>query len=493
MKFKISRPTFGKEYFLFLLPLYFVFHGFVENYVSVSVAEVSELLFKYLIASAVLSGVFFLVFRSWRKSALYVFCLMIFYFFFGVIHDTAKQLLPNSFLVKYTFILPFALIVFILFAIAIRRSKKKSDKLVKYLNVLLVVLLLIDIPALISSVSNNNKELALQKEFTRCDTCKKPDIYLIIADEYAGHQELQDIFRFDNSSFEQALEQRKFHVIKNSKSNYNYTLFSCASILRMDFLRNIKGIHSNRQDINACYNAANTSSLWNFLNANGYTLKNYSFFNINNIPSGIPQNFLLIGKSLITSQTLFSRIDRDIRFNLVTRFKIKPEIERMAYYTKKANEKIYNSLLSEARQSSEQPRFIYTHLMMPHYPYYYDSSGHAYPLEAVTEGNQTNKQHYIEYLQWCNQKFLAVIDAILKNSREEPVILFLGDHGWRHFTEPVDHKYYYMNLSSVYLPGQDYSAFYEGFSNVNLLRAVLNAQFNQGMNLLKDSTVFIKD
>jgi hypothetical protein len=484
---------FEKEYFLVLLPFYFVFHGFVENYVSVSTSEVLLLILQYLLATIILFVIFFLLFRSWRKAALYVFALMAFHFFFGAIHDTVKKVFPNAFFVKYTFILPFCFLVFIILAIILHRSSRKFARLVQFLNLLLIVFILIDIPYFFNDVSSARKKIFLNGEFSKCDSCYKPDIYLIIADEYAGKQELSEVFHFDNTPFEQALQSKGFHIINNSKSNYNYTPFSTASIFSMDFLTNIEGANSSKHDMNICYGIINKNNLWNFFDANGYEIKNCSIFNVDDIPTKAPQSLLVIGSKLITSQTFLSRIDRDIRFNLVTRFKIKSETKRLTNYVKECNERLYDNLIKESKQSSKKPRFVYTHLMMPHYPYYFDSKGNPYPLEVLTEGNQIREKEYIEYLQYCNGKFIQLLDAILANSKKLPVIIFMGDHGWRHFIEKVDHQYYFMNLASIYLPDKNYTPFYDGMSNVNIFRTLLNSQFHQKLPLLKDSTSFLKE
>jgi hypothetical protein len=64
-----------------------------------------------------------------------------------------------------------------------------------------------------------------------CRSCNRPDIFFYILDEYSGNTALKQLFHFDNSAFERQLEQRGFYVVKQSRSNYNYTPFSVASIL----------------------------------------------------------------------------------------------------------------------------------------------------------------------------------------------------------------------------------------------------------------------
>ena len=130
---------------------------------------------------------------------------------------------------------------------------------------------------------------------------------------------------------------------------------------------------------------------------------------------------------------------------------------------------------------------------MPHYPYYFDKNGKEQPFEKLLEGNQSNKEAYIEYLQYSNKKLSELVQHILQSSSSPPVIVLMGDHGFRHFNEPVDNKYYFLNLASVHLPSKNYSGFSDSLSGINLFRAVLNAQFSQNLPFQKDSVIYLKD
>jgi hypothetical protein len=67
----------------------------------------------------------------------------------------------------------------------------------------------------------------------------------------------------------------------------------------------------------------------------------------------------------------------------------------------------------------------------------------------------------------------------------------MSDHGFKEFEKPVNEKYHFMNLSAVYFPNGNYFQSYEGLSNVNQFRLLLNSQFGQKLPLLKDSSFFL--
>jgi hypothetical protein len=88
-----------------------------------------------------------------------------------------------------------------------------------------------------------------------------------------------------------------------------------------------------------------------------------------------------------------------------------------------------------------------------------------------------------------------LIDEIREHSPKPPVIIFMGDHGFREFTlsNASYLKYHYMNLNAVYLPTNDYRIFHDSLPMVNHFRALLNTSFGQKLPMLKDSTILIRE
>ena len=484
----------SKPIYVYLLCVFFVFHGFVENFDFVPVADALLLIVTYIFAALVIVLASWLLYRDFAKAFLVAFLMMSFQFFFGGLHDFLKAHFPRLFISKYSFILS---LTFILLALSIVAIKKMKDsrflRVAAYLNFLLVFLLLIDAGWLVGKLAfQRQKAPALSREFSKCSTCAMPDVYFILADEYAGDGELRDIFHFDNSDFEAQLKNRGFHVIRSSYSNYNYTPFSMASILNMEYLH-LRDTNRMGTDVAYCYQEIKNSTLVNFFQANGYQFYNYSVFNFEHLPAPVRESFLPVRTRLITSQTFLSRVQRDLWFHSITLFKSRKSVRDLTYYNKHNNQIIYDLTWETARQNTPTPKFVYAHLMMPHYPYYYDKNGKELPFERLVEGNQVHRDDYIGYLQYSNKKLLELVDQIKKFSASPPIIVLMGDHGFRHFTSPVPRKYHFLNLVSVYFPSQNYSAIRDSSSSVNLFREILNSQFSQHLVRLKDSAIYLHD
>ena len=493
MKDKLLHIIRTKPIFLFLLSPFFVLHGFSENYDFISVKDALLLTAVYIGFSIIFSLLCWLLYRDLIKASLVAFFIMAFDFFFGSAHDFLKKIFPGSFITRYTFILPAAVVLFIVLLILLKKRRKPLSRLSYYLNILFIILLLTDSFLLTGKIINREKaSYAIPGGFVHCNNCPKPDIYFILADEYAGNKELKDLFQFDDSVFLDQLGQLNLHTIPGSYSNYNYTPFSVASMLNMDYL-DLEGKDRDKPDLTYCYESIRGNKLLQFLRSDGYDFYNYSVFDFEGQPARTRETFLPAKTRLITAQTFLSRFDKEIRFNLVSRWRSKKNLAILTYYNKTNNENIYSLTWKLAEQKTSLPKFVYTHLMMPHYPYYFDRDWKERPFEKLLEGNQSDKEAYIEYLQYSNKKLIDLVEHILRSSASPPIIVLAGDHGFRHFKESVGAKYYFLNLVSLYLPSKNYSHFSDSLSGVNLFRAILNTEYGQQLPFLKDSTSYLKD
>lgn len=228
-----------------------------------------------------------------------------------------------------------------------------------------------------------------------------------------------------------------------------------------------------------------------YLHSLGYEFYNFSSFPVMDHPPGFPEVFLPEGGELVSSQTLLNRLKKDLGFHLITSLKLKWAIEKELYMQKDYNEEKIRLTVNAAKKKQDQPKFIFTHLNLPHFPYYFDKNGHPWSTEKLQEGQQYDQKAYLEYLQYANGVLLNFIDEIRKNSSTPPIIILYSDHGYRHFKQPVNPAYQFMNLTAIYLPSGNYSKFYTGMSNVNLMRVLFNTQFNQQLSLLKDDSTSI--
>ena len=481
-------------FFLFLLPLFFVLHGLTENAGLVPVSGAAMLLLFYLGVALGFLLFFYLFYRQFRKAAIVAFSLLAYQFFFGAVQDLFRDLFPGSFINKYSFIIPVSLLGFLGLLILLKKRKTIPDKPVLYLNLLFLLLISIDAVQLIMySFRHQKSESVSNHLFQPCHGCPKPDIYLLLADGYPGKASVKDLLGYDNSGFEIQLKNRGFHIVDSSRSNYNFTAFSVASLLSMNYLPGLKGSNHDKKDLEICMDQMRSSPLLSYFEKEGYRFYNYSIFSFDGNPSYTTPTFLPQKTVPITAQTFTRRIVKDLWYHLATTFRMPSVIHRFKYADQINNEKLYALTEKVISKKSSTPKFVYTHLVMPHHPLYYDSAGNLYPISRLGDFHYHDTARRIGYLQYSNRKLLSLIDSIMKASANPPVIFLIGDHGIRELNKPIDDRYQFMTINAMLIPGSDYAGYYTGQSHVNQFRIFLNRQFKQQLRLLRDTSYLIRE
>src|SRR5436190_23262285 len=83
-----------KPIYVYLLSIFFVFHGFVENFYFVPLPDALLLMATYLFATPVLVLLAWLLYRHFAMACLVAFLIMSFHFFFGRVHGVLKNFFP---------------------------------------------------------------------------------------------------------------------------------------------------------------------------------------------------------------------------------------------------------------------------------------------------------------------------------------------------------------------------------------------------------------
>ena len=478
-------------YFLFLLPLFFVTHISSENPGLVSFTLGGSIFLEFSLIGLLLSFLFWLIIKDFRKAALVALFIVGFDIFFGSLYDFFNKHFIGAWFLKYTVIIGGTLLIIALLVIYLKWTSKKFHTTIQFLNMLLIILIAIDLVKL-ATFSTKMKEpivMDLSDKLVKCDTCNKPDIYLLITDGYAGDTSLREYFNFDNSAFTSALKQRGFYVVNNPRSNYNFTVYTIASMFSMDYIHELdKGKNVTQQDIYLSRDLISKNNFTEYLKSNGYEIQNYSFMNPGGSKSKIRLSYFPPKRALFTSQTFLNRFTRGAGYHFPFYTKLFYSNIRNSEY----NNRVMDSLIREnAGKRHPAPRFIFSQLILPHHPYYYDSVGNRRLSLDQSPNVEQEKKDYVQYVVYTNKKLLSLIDHILSNSSRPPIIMLMSDHGYRRFAGKQYNDFQFMTLNTVYMPDSNYAGFYDGMSNVNQMRVLLNSQFRQQLPLLKDSSSFL--
>lgn len=492
-----KMPGFLKKipWYVLLLPLFFVLHGYVEYFGFVSIADAASLALRYILFSFCVFGLAWVVFRHKRKAAVITAAWMGFYLFFGALYDFLKMHSPVTFLWKYSFLLPtFTLLFFALF-IYLWKVNRTFSKLTFFLNCLFLVYIFLETSQGIWKSFHPEKQRRSfysslpVKQITLPVTKKKPDIYFLLFDEYASSKSLRDRYGFKND-IDSFLTRQEFSVQSNSKSNYNYTPFSIASTLNMEYISWLDANDTvSRKMYLECNPLILENTLLGVLGATGYHIENLSIFDLAGHPSRIKQSFLPVKTKMIAEATLFPRLYRDFTWIFQTNKWLSKLLENEdVFHHVNNNEYFLAELENISLNKSASPRFIYAHLFMPHTPFVYDARGNKQRMDTV---RAYSPEAYLQYVLYTNTRMKKLVTSLKKNTNGEAVIIIMGDHGFRVPTEEKHPAWVFQNLNAVYFPEKDYGGLYDSITSVNQFRVVLNTLFDQRLSLLTDSTIYL--
>ena len=468
-------------YYIVLIPLFFVWHGFAENARLLHLKDVLLLASYYTVGALILFLVCKLIFRDSRKAALICGICMIFYFFFGAIYDFLKANSPSAFFYRYSVILSILTLLVITLAVIIKKSHRSNHNVFFYINLLLIIYLSVDTINIIRTINSHLQEKS-SSIGKLSSTSRKPDIYLLIFDEYASSASLNRQYHFHNT-VDSILTAQNFHLQAGSRANYNYTPFSMASLLNMEYL-SLEKKSFTWDNYLSCIPRIRENKLIAFLEDNGYQFNNLSIFEVNSQAPFTQQSLLHLKTSVISENTLLSRLERDCAA-VFKKTKVFAFLVRHRENYLQSGLRIMEELKQISGSTSNVPRFVYAHLYMPHAPHYCDRSGKPFAADSKL----SPQEQYLEYLSYTNTLIDTTVQAIQKNTHQKAVIVVLGDHGYRTLSNNQEQ---FPNLNAVFYPAGIKSTLYDSITNVNLFRTILNDLFQKNIALLPDSTVFLK-
>jgi hypothetical protein len=471
-KFKFIFPFL----LIFLFPLFFVIHGFVQNGGLVPFSALISLFLKFILITAFLFFVFGVIFRNNNKAAAAVFISCVFYCYFGYYHELMQELFHGSWMAKYRFIFPTFLLTYVLL-IRVIYQRVVTAKLVLFINVLLLLWLFIDVVSL--TLLNSKRQP--DPEVSKCAECLRPDVYLIVIDGYAGKEQLKNDFSFDNNIFYKTLDSLGFHFPVFSRANYARTEFSIASLLNMEY-DHLPDHAVTPATLEYCYEKIASNKTTKLFKAAGYRLVNYSIFDISGQEAVIKNKFLLNGKQRIENSTLTSRINTDIMIPSLLKKYSSSRYHELLFQVR-SSDSVIEKRLAAFKTLPGRPSFIYTHLLYTHFPYYLKENGDWNDDSLISFNNYGKKDLYLSNLKASNNRILDLVKNILADARVPPVIFLISDHGFRYNDNPSNSL---SNLATFYFPPNMKINIPDTVTNVNLFRIFFHEVLKQDLPLLEN-------
>lgn len=299
------------------------------------------------------------------------------------------------------------------------------------------------------------------------ENTSRPNIYWIVADEYAGFQELEKYYHYDNSPFYNWLREKGFTV---SEGSYNWSS-STFSILR-DILN--LGYRGKEERDKHEIVADPDQRFWNVLRDLGYGLYEAESNNKFRLANRLRE---------AAGDTAPRTADGDAVPNLLLQYSILYRWENAVIdclipsLSKASAREAILDVLEWAEDPehyrTEEACFSFIYVQCPHAPFFFDSEGNPVPEEHQTDFK--DHKYYLGQMNYISGRLQTVCDTII---REDPgaVIVLQSDHGMRQV--PNITKLDQTNiLNAVYFHGEPLDDIVDA-NALNTWITILNTQFN---------------
>lgn len=492
----------------FLIAIFPILFIYTQNAYE---TDLSEIILPSILALVVVSVLLFLL-RSFgiekTKTSLIVTMLIFSFFIYGhLVHLFVKSLSIDSSWIDPKNITFFLLALFLFVTgVLISRMKKPSVKLVAWLNYFTALLIFIQIiqGGYVLATRELNDEPDDHREVTeelkKIDTQTNPndrDIFYIILDGYARSDNMKNYYSYDNSSFIDFLKEKGFYVADSSYANYCQTLLSLGSSMNLDYLDKVGDFYHLDHDRMPLAEKLWHNRLFAFLRNRGYEITAFA--------TGLNYTEFKDAEQYLSPKLSLSQYD-----NILLDYTPLPylfDFKKDQYDQHRERIDFVFDKLSEIKKT-DQPKFIFAHVIAPHPPFVFDSTGSA--LEAdrpftISDGNGYFQHggtvdeyvtHYRDQAIYLSKKIQKIVKDILDNYPDlKPIIIVQGDHGpgsrtYWNLVKKTDMHERYGILNAYYLPDFPDSILYKQISPVNSFRMICDYYFDQSYPLLPDSSYF---
>jgi hypothetical protein len=335
--------------------------------------------------------------------------------------------------------------------------------------------------------------------FSISESDSLPNVYFIILDGYPRNDILEKHLNFDNSKFTNMLEQRGFHVAKNSFANYSFSGLSISSTMNMNYINFLADeIGEDSRDYNPIIGK-------DFgLYADNQVIKNFKLmgYKVGRIGTATIYLHEIPLADLSPCHKTVHLMDNRLLHAVGNTSMIGYFIERWAEEQQRQITLCDFEELPKISGYFEEPVFVWSHIMLPHFPLIFGPNGEPItPGQSLLTMNHPEytgsgwdiKTQFVQQLQFSNKKSMEFIDKILENEKQS-IIIIQSDHGSAfgvNLQDPTDDDAFQKlsNLSAIYFPDEKHREMLtDDRTNVNTFRLVFNSYFGSDYEMLEDRT-----
>lgn len=439
--------------------------------------------------------------------------VLVLFFSYGHVYNVLHNSPPLSALGHHRVLAVAYLILFGLGVWGILKHKRRLEPLTRWVNIFSALLVLLSAAQLVFFYANQAaaaRRAELTQETASVDAERQglPDVYFIVLDAYMRADVLEQEMGFDNSAFINQLEGMGFYVAGCSRSNYDYTRGSIASILNMDYLPALETRTGLTVEEDGFWAIIKNSEAQRLLEANGYTTvafqSEYPWLELSNADvfleleqSSVDSRYILPFERLYirtSAGVLWEAVESKLGISLLPQESLPDQSAGIAvpadidpYLRYHIDLQLFTLEELSDLPSLPGPKFVYAHLIVPHPPHVFTPdggivSGLNYEDYTPLTGSEADRLGYLNSVQFINHRILPILQNIIDASSSAPIIILQGDHGYQDGSPGQ-----YTILNAYYLP-DGYENLYSSITPVNTFRMIMNDYFGADYPLLPDAS-----
>ena len=436
-----------------------------------------------LLVAAAAYGLFFAIQRKPATASLSATAFVVLFYAYGYIIQALLR--ADWFRVDHFMLLPLALVIAAYAGYGLAHLRPSAAAGIQKVLLLVSAGLVVVNLALAAPVEVRKARQAAQAlvpgastEVEAASTAKTyPDIYYIIFDEYVGFDAMRDYWHDPLAEqFNTFLQQNHFYVARDSRSPTINTTTEMASRL------NLENVPANADPATALAQLQN-NKVMQVLKAHGYTTTviNMAYTGIK-ADSSVTFNPSQVGGMAADEfrQAFFDD-------SMFSAFRGLFQLDNQAALTQRA---MINYSLSATVSQPDQPgpRFVYTHLLLPHPPFIFDENGNLLPPQAADDWH-----YYLGQYKYATKLAEQLIQQLLASADPDnpPIIILQSDEGARNlqrrsadnvimngYLEDYPGKYNQYILNALYLPGFDVSQLKQDMPPVQTFQLIFSHYLN---------------
>ena len=507
--------TKSKKIHPFLVAIFPILIIYSQN---IGRVEIEELFLPVIIIVGLTIGLYYFlksILKNENKSAIIVTLILIMLFSYGHIYYLLNDVMIDEFDIgRNRYLIPafgLALGISIFFII---RAGRVFDNATSILNVISIVFIIVAISnvalvgAEITSCDKcSNQELFYETrdfsgyfephKFLISENQELPDVYYLILDEYARNDALIEYHDFSNHELTEFLENKGFHIAKNSFANYPMSVQSIPATMNMNYINFLADEIGTEVRNYKPLNEKNYGLYPNNMVIKNFKEMDYKIITFNTFALHLHENPL--------SDEVFCHRDKFLLDNRLVDVLARTSI--FGYFVERwAEGELRQATLcafenfGNAGNVFDEPVFVWAHIMLPHPPWIFGPNGEEItpgkPL-LITDNPEFRdsgwepKMQYVQQVQFANKKTIEAVENILENNKNA-IIIIQGDHGTAWETNWMDPSkddawQRLRNFDAIYFPDEDKRVqLNDDRTLVNTFRIVFNSYFGSDYEMLEN-------